>query len=165
MSKFSTAAMAAASLLFAAGAASAGQVTSSFTVSVTVDAGCVINAGPGNIVFPTTVGTATKPVDQISSAKVVCTDTTPYKVYFTSTNNPGGTTFSMKNGTKSIPYSIASGATLIGNTNAAGLSQTGNGGEQTIPLTFSILTSGWNPGVVAPATGTFTDSVTLTVDF
>ena len=72
-----------------AGAALAGTTAgTTFTVQVTVTAGCNINTGSptGTIDFGSVAGTASAPADQSGNMVVTCTNTTPYKIYFTSTN-------------------------------------------------------------------------------
>lgn len=134
-----------------------------FTVQVTITAGCAINSGPtGTIDFGSVAGTAATPADIASSVSVTCTNTTPYVVRFTSSNAvTGNTNRIMANGAQSIGYQIikTAGSVLIGNTNATGISATGNGAAQVTPINFHINT--WTP--VTPAV--YTDSVTLQVDF
>ena len=145
-------------------AASAGTVSgTAFTVQVTDVAGCTISSGPtGTIDFGSYAGTAAAPPDVASSVGVICTNTSPYVIRFTSTNPVASNTDrTMVNGAENIGYQIrkTSTSTLIGNTNATGIGATGSGVLQTTAINFHI--NNWTP--VTPAV--YTDSVTLQVDF
>lgn len=146
-----------------AGAALAGTTAGTpFTVQVTVTAGCNINTGSptGTIDFGSVAGTASAPADQSGNMVVTCTNTTPYKIYFTSTNTvTSNTNRLMVNGAESIGYQIRQGTTAIGNTAATGYAGTGNGSSQTTAINFHITS--WTP--VTPAT--YSDTVTMNVDF
>jgi spore coat protein U-like protein len=144
------------------GAASAGTVAGTpFVVQVTVTAGCTINSGPtGTIDFGSNAGSGPVPADIASSVGVTCTNTSPYKIRFTSTNPvSGNTNRTMVNGAENIGYQIRQGVTLIGDTNATGIGATGTGALQTTAINFHV--NNWTP--VTPAV--YTDNVTLQVDF
>ena len=144
------------------GTASAGTISGApFTVQVTVTASCTINSGPtGSIDFGSNAGSGPVPADIASSVGVTCTNTSPYKIRFTSTNPvTGNTNRTMVNGAENIGYQIRQGVTLIGDNAATAFGATGNGALQTTAINFHI--NNWTP--VTPAV--YTDSVTLQVDF
>jgi len=157
-------AAAAALAAVSSGLAFAGTTSGTpFTVQVTVDAGCNIDTGSptGTINFGTVAGTAAAPADVSGNMVVTCTNTTPYRIYFTSTNTVTGNTNRIMNagGAENIGYQIRQGTTPIGNTPATGYSGTGNGSQQTTAINFHI--NSWTP--ITP--GTYTDTVTMNVDF
>lgn len=157
--------LAAAAVLAAVSSGIAYAATTSgtpFTVQVTVTAGCNIDTGSptGTINFGSVAGTATAPSDVSGNMVVTCTNTTPYNIYFTSANTvTGNTNRIMVNGAESIGYQIRQGTTPIGNTAGTGYSGTGSGAQQTTAINFHI--NSWSP--VTP--GTYTDTVTMHVDF
>lgn len=134
-----------------------------FTVQVTVTAGCNIDTGSptGTINFGSVAGTAAAPADISANMVVTCTNTTPYKVYFGSSNTVTANTNRVMSagGSETIGYQIRQGTTPIGNTAATGYSATGSGVSQTTAINFHI--TNWTP--VTPAI--YTDTVTMHVDF
>jgi spore coat protein U-like protein len=132
-----------------------------FTVQVTVTAGCKIDSGPtGTINFGSVSGVAAAPADIGSSFAVTCTNTTPYKYYFTSVNTvTTAVNRVMVNGANTVGYKIKQGSTDMPNVATNNIGGTGNGASQTYPLTFTV--TNWTP----TAPGTYTDTVTLSVEF
>ena len=161
MSKYAFAAAAALSALIASSAAMADTTTISspaaFTVSVEVLAGCTINNNGGDATFAATAGTATKPSDVTTSPSITCTNGTSYNVSLTSTN-----AFKLKNGSKSIAYTVSNGTTDL-TTTGAKFTKQGDGTAQTSTLTFSIPASAWVSTNTAGLT--YSDTVTLNVTF
>ena len=162
-------AAAAALAVFSGGMALAGTTAGTpFTVQITVAASCTINSGPTGIInFGTHAGTAALATiaDVSSSVNVTCTNTSPYKVYFTSVNTvtSGTDRIMTTGGSESVGYQIRQGTTPISNNATTGFySGTGNGAAQAIAINFHI--NSWTP--TAPVTpGTYSDTVTLNVDF
>ena len=156
-------------LLAANGPAVAGITTGTpFTVQVTVTAGCTINTGSptGTYDFGPVAGTAATPTDISANVLVTCTNTSPYTLYFTSSNTVTGNTARIMKpatGTDTVPYQIRQGATAIGNTSATGFGATGNGSSQTTAINFHI--TNWSPTVSAVAPAVYSDTVTLQVNF
>lgn len=134
----------------------------SFTVSLPIVAGCTISSPSGTVSFASASTAA--PADVTSSMSVTCTNTTPYNTYFTSANTVTGNTTRTLRGTggnlATVSYQILSGATAIGNTNLTGLAGTGTGSATVTTLTFRI-TSAW--ALIKP--DTYSDVVTMNVDF
>ena len=132
-----------------------------FTVQVTVNAGCKIDSGPsGTINFGSASGVAAAPGDVASSFAVTCTNTTPYKYYFASSNAvTSSVNRQMKNGSSSVGYKILQGTTEMPNVATTEVGATGSGVSQTYPLTFRV--TNWTP----TAPGVYTDTVTLSVEF
>ena len=132
-----------------------------FTVQVTVTAGCKIDTGPtGTINFGSVSGVASAPGDVASSFAVTCTDTTPYKYYFVSTNPvTSSVNRVMTNGANSVGYKIVQGTADMPNVLTTSVGATGSGISQTYPLTFKV--TNWTP----TAPGVYTDTVTLSVEF
>jgi len=140
--------------------ASAANTSTTFTVSATVQATCVIAAG--NLAFGTYTGAA---LPATSTITVTCTNTTPYNVLL----NPGATTGAlvttrqMKNGANLLNYSLFSNAGLtanwgqtIGTDTVAG---TGSGATQTLTVYGNVPASQY----VVP--GSYTDTVTATISY
>ncbi len=166
--KSSIAAVAALSLLSANSAMALTTVSgTAFTVKVAVTAGCAITTDIPNaagINFGSVAGTSAVPGSQSANATVTCTNTTPYGLHMTSTN-----AFNMKNGATSIAYTVNTllngtcATYAIGGTAAgASLTNTGTGAGQTYPFTFAITPASWSSALPI---GTYSDTVTLNVDF
>ena len=145
------------------GTASAGTASGTpFTVQVAVTAGCAISTslGGSTIDFGSVASTAAAPSDIASSVGVTCTSGAGYSLRFTSLNAmTANTARFMKFGTNSIGYQIRQGTTVIGDDNLNSFGGTGNGAVQNTAINFHI--NSWTPG----ALGTYTDQVTLQVDF
>ena len=111
--------------------------------------------------FGSVNGAGAKPAAKTKTATITCTSGTPYDFHVASANGLG-----MKDaGGNSIPYTIKVGSstTSLGTTLVTtGFTQTGNGSAQAVTFTFDIAT--WNAS--SPyGTSTYTDTVTLSVDF
>ena len=189
MSKYAFAAAAALSALIASSAAMATEArTDQFTVSVTVTAGCKVNAtgnvffggeaktggvgtGVGNGVLGTGLTGATVDKD----IKVTCTRGTGYGLTLSSGNTANPFKMAGTSGnTDKIPYSVAftsstaaDQATVGGTFPTSGTSLLGatnsflgNGDEQTVSVTLTI-------GRLAtlPKVDTYSDVVTVGVNF
>jgi len=136
----------------------AGTVSgASFTVSVTVNAGCTISADLANIAFTATAGTAAAPGSVSQNASILCTNGTPYDFHMTTTNG-----FKMVNGANNIPYTITAAGKLMTTSVPATLSNTGTGVAQSVPFVFAIPAASWSP---TNPTGVYSDTVTMNVDF
>jgi len=134
-----------------------------FTVQVQLTAGCnIVTDVTGPIVFTTTAGTAATPADVSATASITCTNTTPYDLHMTTTND-----FKMVNGANKIPYLVlatpgASQRTLGSTLITTSFTGTGSGTAQTIPFVFRIPSASWTP-TLPP--GIYSDTLTLNVDF
>lgn len=134
--------------------------TSTFSVTATVQATCLISAG--NLSFGTYTGVVANATSNIS---VTCTNGTPYDVLL----NPGATTGAtvtsrqMLNGAAVLNYSLFSdsgrsknwGQTIGTDT----VHQAGSGGAQSISVYGQI------PANQYPAPGSYTDTVTATISY
>jgi spore coat protein U-like protein len=166
----------AACAALAATPAMAGPITGSpFTVSVTVQTGCVISADVGNITFVTNGGPPTGsnvPQPMFANPQVQCTNNTPYSVSFNSTKPMNGTTRTMvaPSPAGSINYQILGCAnsgmggctptTPIGSNNSNVLAVPVNSG---FSLLFQISNdSSWTS---ATTNVTYSDTVTMQVNF
>lgn len=160
---FPTAAVVAAGLLAAATGASATTVTDTFGVTITIESDCQITAT--NILDFGTKGVLTAAVETTSTLDVVCTPSTAYDIGLNAGGGSGATTATRKmtGGAATIDYQMFSDAartTNWGDTVATDtVSSTGTGSTQS----FTIY--GRVPAQTTPATGTYTDTVTVTVTF
>ena len=159
MSKYLFAAAAAVSTLLATSAMAGTVSGSSFQVSVSVNAGCSISSDLSAVTFAATAGTAAVPGSQSSSASIICTKGTPYDFHMTTANG-----FKMVFGAYNIPYTISGPNGVVGSTAkaAASFGSTGTGVAQPAAFTFAIPAASWSP---TNAPGTYTDTVTMNVDF
>ena len=144
--------------------ASAATQTSSMSVSMTIAAGCTVNAG--TLAFGTQ-SSLTANVDQQGSFSVNCTNTTLYTLSLDAgANGASTTTRRMKGGnanTEFVNYALYSDPARTtnwgGTAGADTVSGTGNGATQTVAVY----------GRVAPQTigspGVYTDNVMITVTY
>jgi len=154
----------AALLLIASGnVACAATSTSTFTVQMTVTATCTVNSAT-TLNFGTQ-GVLSTNVDQTSTIQVTCTNTTPYNIGFNAGTGTGATvaTRKMTSGANTVNYTIYSNSTrttVWGNTVGTDtVAATGNGSAQ------SYTVYGRVPSQAAPAPGTYTDTITITVTY
>ncbi len=158
----STCAFAAASMLLAAPALAAGtSAGTTFDVKITISTGCAISNDNAAVDFGAVSGASAKPAAKTKTATITCTSGTPYDFHVSSANS-----FKMKDsGGNTIPYTIKAGASTAALGSAqvtTGFTQTGTGSAQAVIFNFDIST--WNTS--APyASGIYTDTVTLNVDF
>ena len=154
-----------------AGSAQAATATASFTVSVTIVAGCTI--GAGNMAFGSQSVLAAN-VDTTSTISVQCTNTTPYSVGLDSGLNFSGGTRRMKDtgaGTTYVNFGLytdagrsnawtttTSAASCTGGANSCVLG-IGNGATQNITVYGRV------PAQTTPAPATFNDTVTATITY
>jgi spore coat protein U-like protein len=152
-----------AGLACVGGAASAGTTTSTFGVTMTITADCLINS-TATLAF-TSSGVIAANHDTSSPLVVQCTNTTPYTVALNKGSTTGGTILQrlLVNGAATINYNIYTdtpGGTLWGDgTNGVTVGGTGNGAAQTITVFGRV------PVQTTPAPGAYTDTVTVTVTF
>jgi len=158
-----TTAVVVAGLLAAATGASAATVTDTFGVTITIQSDCQITAT--NALDFGTTGVLTAAVDTTSTLDVVCTPSTAYDIGLSAGGGSGATTTTRKmtGGAATIDYQMFSDTartTNWGDTVATDtVSSTGTGSTQS----FTIY--GRVPAQATPATGTYTDTVTVTVTF
>ena len=161
MSKKIIAVAAALSTLMASSAMAGSVKGSSFNVQVTVTAGCTISSDLTTVNFGSAAGAGAAPANQTASASILCTKGTPYDFHMDTANS-----FNMKftdtaGATYSIPYTITGpNSTLMTTGTQSKLSNTGTGVNQSSNFTFAI--TNWSP---TNAPGTYTDTVTMNVDF
>jgi len=147
--------------------ASALTATDNLAVSATVIATCTIVAAPVN--FGTYDVTAVTPTDATGTVTITCSNGAAVYVTLGQGSNPGaGSTDPAParqmsaGGTDRIGYGLFSDAghtTTWGNTQATGLTATGNGAAQALSV-FGRIPAG--QGV---ASGAYTDSVLATVNY
>jgi spore coat protein U-like protein len=141
----------------------AATATSTMTVQMTITATCLVNSASA-LNFGTQGVLATN-VDQTSTVQVTCTNTTPYNIGLNAGTGAGATVASRKmtSGATTVNYTLYSNAartTLWGNTVGTDtVAATGNGAAQ------SFTVYGRVPPQAAPAPGTYTDTITVTVTY
>jgi spore coat protein U-like protein len=149
-----------AALLAWPGTCLAGTATAPpFTVTMTITASCAV-VSTQTMTF-SNPGALTASVDATSNLVVQCTNTTPYNVSLNAGTGTGATFAArlMSNGATTVTYSLYTDLahTTVWGTN--NVSQTGNGQNQ------SLTIYGHVPPQNAPAPGTYTDSITVTVTY
>lgn len=140
------------------------DITSSFTVSLTITAQCVINSA-SNLNFGSTQGVITDDLEATSTIAVQCTNTTPYDIGLAVTSPQTPVTRLLTGALSSatltyglyrdsdhlLPWGPAIGTNTV--------HATGNGAEQSYTV-YGLL-----PEVATPEPDTYSQSVTLTVTY
>ena len=156
------AALAACFLLPAAGAYAL-TATSTFTVSVQLNATCLINSASALTFLPQ--GVLSTNVNQTSTIQVTCTNTTPYNIGLDAGTGAGATVAvrKMTSGGATVNYSLYSDSgynTVWGNTVSTDtVAGTGNGAAQNYTVYGRI------PAQTTPAPGNYSDTITVTVTY
>jgi spore coat protein U-like protein len=141
----------------------AATATTTMTVQMTITATCTINSA-ATLNFGTQ-GVLSANVDQTSTIQVTCTNTTPYNIGLNAGTGTGATvaTRKMTSGATTVNYTLYSNSTrttVWGNTVGTDtVAATGNGAAQ------SYTVYGRVPPQAAPAPGTYTDTITVTVTY
>jgi spore coat protein U-like protein len=159
--------------LFAGGpvVAQAGTATANLSVSIIITAACTIN--PATLIFAPTPGTSllTTAVNGSSTVSVTCTGGSPYSIAMDNGSNASGSQRRMISGGNFLsynlyvdaahtsPWSTATGASNCTTTGDCFLG-TGNGSAQSVNIYGVVPTT-----ATAPPSGTYTDTVTMTITF
>jgi spore coat protein U-like protein len=164
--------MLAAALQFVAHAPlQAGTAAGNLTVQMTISSACTIGGATQN--FGTIVGTSLLSVfaDSTTSVTVTCTNGSPYSIGIDLGANASGSQRRLANGGSTINYDLYLDALHLlpwnGATDSATCATpnncylgTGNGSAQAITIYGHIA-----PLAVAPASGTYTDNLVMTVNY
>jgi len=157
------AALAACFLIGSGNSPYAATATTTMTVQMTITATCLVNSA-STLNFGTQ-GVLSTNVDQTSTLQVTCTNTTPYNIGLNAGTGTGATVAARKmtSGANTVNYTLYSNSgrtTLWGNTVGTDtVAATGNGAAQ------SYTVYGRVPPQAAPAPGTYTDTITVTVTY
>ena len=157
------AALAAFFLIASGQSPDAATSTATMTVQMTITASCTVNSA-ATLNFGTQ-GVLTTNVDQTSTIQVTCTNTTPYNIGLNVGTGAGATVASRKmtSGGNTVNYTLYSNAgrtTVWGNTVGTDtVAATGNGSGQNYTVYGRV------PPQAAPAPGTYTDTITVTVTY
>jgi spore coat protein U-like protein len=145
---------------------SANEGTTSFTASATVPASCTVSAETLDF---GTAGVLAANRDAQSNLSIVCTRSAAYKIALGPGQNDGGLGVSarkMKSGAVTIAYQLyqdPSRSTVWGETLSGGgtnvKSDTGTGSTQTHTVYGRV------PPQTTPATGTYSDTVVVTIEY
>jgi spore coat protein U domain-containing protein, fimbrial subunit CupE1/2/3/6 len=148
---------------FVSSSAKAATATSSFSVTMTINASCtVVSAAALNF---GSQGVLTAAVNQTTTLQVQCTNTTPYNIGLNAGTGSGATvtTRYMTAGPATVAYSLYSDTNhtvvwgnTVGTNTVAG---TGNGAAQAYTVYGQV------PAQTTPAPGTYTDTITVTVTY
>ena len=152
-------------------AADAATSTATLTVQITITAACNINAS--TLDFGSNAGTALLAGNLTASTtvSVTCTNGSPYSIGMNNGANASGSQRRMINGANFISYDLytdaghanawttASNSTTCTSANSCALG-TGNGSAQSTNI-YGVVPS----VAVAPAAGSYSDSVTMTVTY
>jgi len=134
----------------------------SFTVSATLVTGCNVSAT--NLNFGS-IGTLTSAVNGTSAVTASCTSTTPYNIGLNAGTGSGATVTNrlMTSGTATLGYALYSNAamtTIWGNTVGTNtVAATGSGAAQNYTVYGQV------PPQTTPAPATYTDTITVTVNY
>jgi spore coat protein U-like protein len=157
--------------LCAASMAQAGTATANLTAQITVTASCTINAA--TLTFPSTAGTAllSAAVTSSTTASVTCTNGSPYSIGMSNGANYANSTRNMVSGGNSIGYGlyVDSAYTYPWTTGASNSTcttandcylGTGSGSAQSINIYGQVPIT-----ATAPPSGTYSDTVTMTITY
>ncbi|MCI0747358.1 MAG: spore coat U domain-containing protein [Verrucomicrobia subdivision 3 bacterium] len=145
------------------GKAEAATTTANFQSQITIVADCQIPST--NTLNFGSNGALTANVDATTTFSVQCTNTTPYDIGLNQGTTAGGTTATrlMTSGSATVSYQMFSDAArtvnwgnTVGTDTVAG---TGNGAAQSYTIFGRV------PAQTTPASGLYTDTVTITVTF
>jgi spore coat protein U-like protein len=152
-------------------AVQAGTSTATLSVSIVITASCTIN--PATLVFASTAGTSliTTAVNGSSTVSVTCTSGSPYSIAMDNGANASGSRRRMISGGNFLNYNLYVDAahtqpwsTAINSTTCTTSGDcflgTGNGSAQSVNIYGVVPTT-----ATAPPSGTYTDTVTMTVTF
>jgi spore coat protein U-like protein len=151
--------------------AQAGTATSNLTVQITITASCTINAA--TLDFGSNAGTtlvATN-IDASTTVSVTCTNGSPYSIGMDNGANVSGSQRRMKSGANFLNYNlyVDAGRTNAWTTAASNSTCTsanscflgsGSGSAQSVSIYGRVPSTG-----SAPPTGTYTDTVTMTITY
>ena len=159
------------SLGFPSSTGSAVTLTDQFNVQITINAFCqFVGATAPDIDFGTHNTLNASPTDQPSAFKVQCNNALPYRIGLNAGNGVGATTTTRKMtgpGSATINYQLfqdAARTTNWGN-DLAGGTDTVNGTGDGLAAGQSYTIHAHVPIQTTPAAGTYTDTVTLTVQY
>ena len=151
--------------------AQAGTATANLAVSIQINASCTINAA--TLTFAATAGTTliASNVDANTTVSVTCTSGSPYSIGMDNGANVSGSQRRMKSGSNFLNYGLyvdslysnpwittgsPSGCTPTGSCYLG----TGSGSAQSVTIYGRVPAMG-----TAPPTGTYTDTVTMTITY
>jgi spore coat protein U-like protein len=157
--------------LGAAAMAQAGTATANLTVQITITASCTINAA--TLDFGSNAGTTlvAANIDASTTVSVTCTNGSPYSIGMDNGANVSGSQRRMKSGSNFLNYNLyvdsartnawttAASSSTCTTTNSCFLG-TGNGAAQSVSIYGRVPSIG-----TAPPTGTYTDTVTMTITY
>jgi spore coat protein U-like protein len=151
--------------------AQAGTATASLSVSIVITAACTINAA--TLAFPATAGTSlvATAVNGSSTVSVTCTNGSPFAIGMDNGANASGSQRRMISGSNFLNYNLYvdsahsfpwSTATSNSSCTTSGdcYLGTGTGSAQSINIYGVVPIT-----AVAPPSGTYTDTVTMTITF
>ncbi len=149
----------------------AGTVNGTLSVQMQITASCTV--GTSSLTFATTAGTSliSTQVTQTGNISVTCTNSNPYSIGLDNGQNASSGQRRMANGTNYISYNVyvdsahtypwSTGATNSTCTTTSDCYLgTGNGTAQTVSVYGVVPTV-----ATAPTSGTYNDSVTITVTY
>lgn len=152
--------------------AQAGTATATLTVQITITASCTINASTLNFgaAVPGTTLVASN-VTGSTTVSVTCTNGSPFSIGMDNGANASGVQRRMKNGTNYLNYGLYLDAAYTQPWTTAATNSTcttanscylgtGNGSAQSINIYGQVPSTG-----IAPPTGTYSDSVTMTITY
>lgn len=151
--------------------AQAGTATANLTVQITITASCTINAA--TLDFGSNPGTTlvAANVDASTTVSVTCTNGSPYSIGMDNGTNASGSQRRMRSGSNFLNYNLyvdaartnawttAASASTCTTANSCALG-TGNGSPQSVSIYGRVPSIG-----TAPPTGTYTDTVTMTITY
>ncbi len=158
--------------LYQVNLAQAGTATANLTVQITIAASCTINAATLN--FGSSVSGTTLIASAVTgntTVSVTCTNGSPYSIGMDNGANASGSQRRMKSGTNFLNYGLYTDAAFTNawttsatnstctTTNSCALG-TGSGAAQSVTIYGQVPSVG-----SAPPTGTYSDTVTMTITY
>ena len=148
--------------------AATSPATATFQVLITVAKACSVTAGAGSNINFNTVDSSATNLSASSNISVTCSKSTPYNIGLLPSNNStsGAGVMSPPTGTDTIPYQLRSvsatgaiwGSTATSTSVGNGVSGTGTGSAQSIPVWATVASVNVTPGA-------YLDTVTVQVNY
>ncbi|WP_432727970.1 Csu type fimbrial protein [Variovorax sp. W6] len=148
--------------------AATSPATATFQVLITVAKACSVTAGAGSNINFNTVDSSATNLSASSNISVTCSKSTPYNIGLLPSNNSttGAGVMSTAAVTDTIPYQLRSvsatgaiwGSTATSTLPGNGVSGTGTGSAQSIPVWATVASVNVTPGA-------YLDTVTVQVNY
>lgn len=150
--------------MLASGAAMAASTTTNLSVTANVVSSCMVNSTT-TLAFGA-IAAGTLPINNNGSVTFTCSSGTPWFVTANNGSNASGSQPRMVSSGQYLSYNIYSDngrttafPTALGTLGSGNTGGTGTGGQQTVTVYGQV------PSQLLPPAGTYTDTVTLTINW